>query len=499
MAITTNPTLPQEWDSSKDYYIKQQVLYKQIIYQCVKNTGGNHMPPYNKSEYWIAIDAYKKAATVMPHGPYAGDDEFWERDEVKITPTGDVLINNEVTGINVRGPRGDGTIRWENLTPQQRDSLKGDQGPQGKTGPKGDTGERGPAGYIDLSPEQIEILKGETGKSNYELWLEMGHTGDLNDYFAWLIHSAVIIDTKLSEFSSNPVENRAISAALEVYKSLVNELLHQYEARLQALENRLKARYNNEDHYFSFGVTTEGKYGYYYGNTTPQLIPFDNTNSEVLNTMMTEELQGVAAQSFANNNSTLAYSTIADHSPYSPTSLEGDVTSSGGEDNMPLYGTNIESINLTDYIDHNIEYTEIFKQGQGFLESQPIYTYGFDGMTLSNNQLITNNSTSPINGIYFNTELGQAYSRIYFVVEPLTIGENITCQYGSINKTYESLHQAKEFINGSRTQENAGIVRYKNDSFDERQTFFVNISGNEGCYFCAKDNGDFKIIKMYCC
>lgn len=51
------------------------------------------------------------------------------------------------------GPRGaDGVIRFEQLTSQQRESLRGEQGPQGPqgspgpAGPKGEDGARGPAG-----------------------------------------------------------------------------------------------------------------------------------------------------------------------------------------------------------------------------------------------------------------------------------------------------------------------------------------------------------------
>lgn len=45
------------------------------------------------------------------------------------------------------GPRGaDGVMRFENLTSQQREDLKGAQGPQGARGPAGAVGPRGPEG-----------------------------------------------------------------------------------------------------------------------------------------------------------------------------------------------------------------------------------------------------------------------------------------------------------------------------------------------------------------
>lgn len=495
MAITENPTLPQEWDPSQSYQYKDKVLYCNVIYLCIKNPD-NNLPPFNNPN-WAALDIYKKVETVMPHGPYAGDDEFWERDELVVTPTGDVLINNENTGINVRGPRGGGEIEFDDLTAVQREMIRGPRGFKGEQGEKGETGERGPTGYVDLSPEQVEALKGDTGKSNYDLWLEAGHIGSVNDYLAWLVHSAVTVDKQLSNFSSNPVENRVITGSFEIYQSKINELLHQYEVRLTALEDRLKAIYNDETYYFRFGITTEGKYGYYYGNGS-NIIPFDNTNNESLSTMMTEELQGVVAQAYGLNNSAAAYSTIADHNPYSPTSLEGDVSSSGGEDNMPLYGDNVESITLTDYIDGNIEYTEIFRDGLGFLEREPIYTYGYDSMLFRNTHLITDGSQENVKGIYFNTELGKAYSRIYFKVEPLTAGETVECQIGVINQNYVSLQPIRDYIADPTTKEQSGIVFSKNGSFNERQLFFMNMSGGEGVYFCSTNGKGFKIQQMYC-
>jgi hypothetical protein len=55
----------------------------------------------------------------------------------------------------------------------------GQQGTQGPQGPKGDTGQQGPAG-ANGSPG----AKGDNGKSAYELWLDAGNTGYLNDFLA---------------------------------------------------------------------------------------------------------------------------------------------------------------------------------------------------------------------------------------------------------------------------------------------------------------------------
>lgn len=64
-----------------------------------------------------------------------------------------------------QGPKGaDGVMRFEQLTSQQRESLRGEQGPvgprgiPGSAGPKGDDGARGPAG-----PQGIQGATGPVG------------------------------------------------------------------------------------------------------------------------------------------------------------------------------------------------------------------------------------------------------------------------------------------------------------------------------------------------
>ena len=51
-----------------------------------------------------------------------------------------------------QGPKGaDGTMSFEDLTPEQKETLRGDPGPQGPVGPQGPQGPQGPAGLVDLS------------------------------------------------------------------------------------------------------------------------------------------------------------------------------------------------------------------------------------------------------------------------------------------------------------------------------------------------------------
>ena len=63
----------------------------------------------------------------------------------------------------------DGTVSFENLTPTQRESLRGETGPAGAVGPAGPTGPQGPKGadgvmtFADLTPEQKESIRGPQG------------------------------------------------------------------------------------------------------------------------------------------------------------------------------------------------------------------------------------------------------------------------------------------------------------------------------------------------
>lgn len=87
---------------------------------------------------------------------------------------------------------------FDNLTEEQKASLKGEQGPIGPEGPQGPQGEKGADGtmtFEELTEEQKASLKGEQGetgatgaegKSAYEIWLEAGNTGNEVDFLASL-------------------------------------------------------------------------------------------------------------------------------------------------------------------------------------------------------------------------------------------------------------------------------------------------------------------------
>lgn len=81
--------------------------------------------------------------------------DFWTDYPITIDVNGYIFYHDENTGINVRGPAGFTNIKWEDLTEEQRNSLKGRDGINGVNGRDGIDGEQGPRGY-----------------SAYEVWLQ---------------------------------------------------------------------------------------------------------------------------------------------------------------------------------------------------------------------------------------------------------------------------------------------------------------------------------------
>ena len=97
------------------------------------------------------------------------------------------------------------------------DSLKGETGAQGETGPQGLPGEKGePFTFEDFTPEQLALLKGEKGddgKSAYEIAKENNFEGSEQE---WLdsLKANIIVDTELSDKSTNPVQNKVIASKI---------------------------------------------------------------------------------------------------------------------------------------------------------------------------------------------------------------------------------------------------------------------------------------------
>lgn len=129
------------------------------------------------------------------------------------------LMENEASLYIVKGPAGpqgpqgekgaDGTMTFEDLTPEQKASLKGDKGdkgdtgaagPQGEPGPKGDKGEPGPKGDKgDPGETGAQGPQGEKG--------EPGTNGTTPvkgvDYWTAADQTSIINQLKSATFSFN--------------------------------------------------------------------------------------------------------------------------------------------------------------------------------------------------------------------------------------------------------------------------------------------------------
>lgn len=129
------------------------------------------------------------------------------------------LMENEASLYIVKGPAGpqgpqgekgaDGTMTFEDLTPEQKASLKGDKGdkgdtgvagPQGEPGPKGDKGDPGPQGPKgDPGETGAQGPKGDKG--------EPGTNGTTPvkgvDYWTAADQTSIINQLKTATFSFN--------------------------------------------------------------------------------------------------------------------------------------------------------------------------------------------------------------------------------------------------------------------------------------------------------
>ena len=81
--------------------------------------------------------------------------DFWTNFPISIDINGDIYYYNENTGINVRGPQGISVIKFDELTPEQIERIKGKDGTNGTNGRDGADGQ-----------------DGANGLSAYEVWLQ---------------------------------------------------------------------------------------------------------------------------------------------------------------------------------------------------------------------------------------------------------------------------------------------------------------------------------------
>ena len=468
--ITENKTLPKEWDSTITYSYGATVYFNRVIYKCIVDSSTGQNPALN-DDIWEAIDIYKKDTTVMEHGTYAGDDSFWERDHFYIDELGYVYLNNENTGINVKGRDGSTKVSWTDLTAEQREALRGLQGLQGPVGPQGPQGETGTVEWGELTPEQIAQLKGDQGASAYEVWKELPGNEDktVDDFIAAITGPAATVDSELNANSSNPVANKAIYTYMQKYNAL--------EDRIDALERRLAYIYKGENIQFKFGITADGEFGYV-NPENQEVIPFAKSTNVVLHTNLAETAYQVFYAGLGEETNNFEIEDIA-----TLDNLDTHNNTTNLSDSNVMYASGVKLMNMADMFDAK---TYIFKDGE--FERYKA-SYNFYGVDYTNKQLISK-GTNTIEGCWTGTETGRYAGTINFVVAPVNEGDTINCQYGLINTDNTQLPN----IISSGT----GRVSFTNASFNEETTFSFNVSINQGAYFASTSNSpQYKIKEIY--
>lgn len=485
MAITINQTLPNEWQSSTTYYEGDKVTFASIIYRC-KQTSTNNRPD-TSPDYWKPLDIYLKDESVMEIGDYSGDENFWERDHIYIDSGGWVYVNNENTGINVTGPPGSLTVDFDELTPAQLEQIRGPQGNIGPQGPQGIQGIQGPPGEVTLTEEQIEVLKGDPGKSAYDIWLENGHTGTEQDFLTWLQEGIITLDEELDPDSTHGVENKAIYAAYNDLYNTVNALIGQFDSRIADIENRLQYEYNGEMQYFKFGVTTSGAYGYIPTNTST-IIPFNQTDRNNLSTNFTEGTTSI----FYNNLGISSANSPANMTIQSlESSIQDTPSTSETTENNVVYGTNTSNITFAEMF--NV-YTAIYEQNVLYDDTHSFYTYNmnFDFQTIegvTRPVLLSSKGISAVEGIWFTPGVILGLNNeICIEVEPVVEGTTISCEIGNFTSgaTLPTIVSA-----------GTGRVNYNTYTFNQRTIFTFPLVSSLGIFFSTTAIGQYKITKIY--
>lgn len=461
MPITINRTLPNEWDETKTYYEGDTVIWLNIIYRCLQTSVNN--PPDISTDYWKALDIYTKDASVMDD-ENSGDAEFWQRDRIYIDTAGFVYVNNENTGINVRGRDGQTTISFDELTPEQLEQIRGPRGYIGPQGIQGETGPQGPMGEVTLTPEQVEALKGDEGKSAYDIWLEQGYSGTEADFVAWLRSGIITLDKELDNTSANGVENRAITQGFQSYKNNITTLVNQLQSRVEDLENRLKYKYQGTDYFFKFGITTEGKWGYFYNNENI-IIPFDKSDDSTnLTSSQAEINDGAFTYELGQSSLIIPSNTI--------------------NPNNVIYSTNATVDRFEDFFN---TYVYIYKDGTVFNAE---FDLGYYNMILTpSTPYFGSKGLVAGEGVIFSPiNVSDTASVIRFKVRPVGY-ETVYYQVGTFTNNEAALP--------SLITEGTYRSRYSNGSFEDETLITYSVRPGEGVYFGTTSAAEFEILEIY--
>ena len=481
--MSTNPvnTLPNEWDANITYSKNAQVTYDNIIFVSLINNNLNNIPSVTEGTCWKAIDIYKKVFTVMPHGKYKGDDSIWDKDQIYIDVNGDVYINDENTGINVNGrtnlSQNDRNLIVQQIITNLGSDFKGDKGDPGANGADGRDGVDGTVEFDELTPAQVESLRGDEGKSAYQSWLDQGYTGTEQDFVVWLQTGIITLDNELSTTSNNGITNSAITNAFLNFKASLVGMVDTLSDEIESLKNRLSQ--NNVQ--FKFGVTQEGKYGYYIDGTDT-IIPFANQDDIAALTSQSAEFNapGVFSPNIGYGDVNVMMTDI-DSQLTTPTSLEGEVSGTNEDPNV-LRASSVtpmtlnETLNLKRYIYQNGQ----FNNG---------YTYNLYSIHNASGGLLSNNEED-IEGIWFApNEPSVAGTYMNIIVEPVISGTTINYQIGHYTNEQSQLPDLVD--PGTLSTEST------TGTFNSRTTITYISENTKGLYFASTQQSAYRIIAIY--
>ena len=164
---------------------------------------------------------------------------FYTKEESYNKTAVDSLLEEKLGNTGLQGPQGPKGDKGD-IGPQ---GPKGDKGDTGAQGPQGDTGSQGPQGpkgdaftFEDFTPEQLASLRGPRGPK--------GDTG------------TIIMDTVLTTTSTNAVQNKAITTAINS-KADTN---HTHNiSDVTNLQSNLNAKVNTSDIVNNLTTTASGK------------------------------------------------------------------------------------------------------------------------------------------------------------------------------------------------------------------------------------------------
>lgn len=114
------------------------------------------------------------------------------------------IVKGETGPVGPQGEKGaDGTMTFEDLTPEQKASLKGDKGDKGEAGPQGVQGIQGPKGDKgdtgEQGPQGIQGVAGTNGTNGTDGYTPVRGT----DYWTQADQTSIINQLKSATFSFN--------------------------------------------------------------------------------------------------------------------------------------------------------------------------------------------------------------------------------------------------------------------------------------------------------